>query len=223
MFLKGFSSILLGGISAVNLPSRRSSESRRKGTVVDRRNGMNLKAYIPIIALCTVTFAVSFAGGLWWELSQQDEWQTSESSAQNVKQSIAQRRTDKEKSDQESKADKERVKTDDEKDKPAEAEKTEEGSETRPDEVTPESPVAPNISPAVPSNAIRVRGGMKRMDMSNMSAEQRAQVEEAMRTARQAAARGGGRVISSVEISSDSDSSITVTDETEMIIAEPDN
>ena len=82
----------------------------------------------------------------------------------------------------------------------------------------------PNVTmPAVPSNAIRVRGGMKRMDMSNMSEEQRAKVEEAIRTARQAASREGGRVISSVEISSESDSSITVTDETEMIIVEPDN
>jgi len=56
-----------------------------------------------------------------------------------------------------------------------------------------------------------------------MSEEQRAKVEEAIRTARQAASREGGRVISSVEISSESDSSITVTDETEMIIVEPDN
>ena len=56
---------------------------------------MNLKAHVPIIALCGLTFLVSFAAGLWWEISQQDEWGTSESSAKDVKQSIAQRRTDK--------------------------------------------------------------------------------------------------------------------------------
>jgi len=175
------------------------------------------KAYVPIIAVCAATFAVSFAAGLWWELSQQDEWQTSASSARNVKQSIAQRRTDNEKSDQESK-------TDDEKDEPAKAEQSEEDSESPPDEVTPEPGDMPNVSqPAVPSNAIRVRGGMRRRDLSTLSEEQRARLFEMRRRTLETTSRDRAHTTSSGEISGESDSSITVIDETETIIAEPDN
>ena len=186
---------------------------------------MNLKAHLPIIALCAVTFAVSFAGGLWWELSQQEDWQTSAYSETDETQGIAKHPTNNDKTDRDSKDDTKQDKAaDDMKDQPAESEKSEGDSETPPDEVAPEPAVVPNVSPAgPPANAIRVRGGMRRMDMSNLSEEQRAKLEEAMRTAQQAAAREGGRIISSVEISSESDSSITVTDETEMIIVEPDN
>lgn len=192
---------------------------------------IKLKAYLPIIALCAVTFAVSFAGGLWWEMSQQEEWGTSESSGKDVNQSIAKRRTDKEKtkSEKESQTDTKQEKVAaDEKDKPAKPEKTVEGSETRPVEVTPEAGAVPNVSPtAVPSHAIRVPGGMKRLDMSTMSEEQRAQIAEAMRTAHEAAASGSGRIISSVEISSESESTFIIRGEEpsdgEAIIVEPDN
>jgi len=180
---------------------------------------MNLKVHLPIIALCGLTFAVSFAVGLWWEITQQEEWRTSESAAKDVNQSIAQRRTDKEKSkpEKEGQTDAKQEKPDDgEKDKPTE------DSESRPVEVTPETGVTPNISPAaVPGKGRRGRGG-RRIDMNNLPPEVRAKME-ARRAAMEARVRERGRVNSSVEISGESDSSIILTNETEKIIVEPDN
>lgn len=174
---------------------------------------MNLKAHLPIIALCGLTFAVSFAAGLWWDISQQNEWQASESTGQDVKQSIAKRQTDKEKtkSDKEGQTDTEQEKAPDgEKDKP---EKTTEDSDTLPAEVTPESGAVPNVSPAaVPSNAKHLSSGVK---MKAMSEEQRAKKMEAIQRALETAARIE-EIDSTVEISSEEPS------DGEVIFVEPD-
>lgn len=205
----------------MNLPLWRASESRRKGIVGDRRNGMNLKAHLPIIALCAVTFAVSFALGLWWEMSQWEEWGTSESYGKDVNQSVAKRWTDKEKtkSEKEGQTDAEQEKVAaDKKDEPAEVEKSEECSETRPVEVTLEPGVVPNISStAIPVevrlSVIKEPGGVKTIDLKNLSPEMRERITRI-------SPNEDGFVM--VEISSESDSSITITDEAEMIIVEPE-
>ncbi len=189
---------------------------------------MNLKAYMPIIALCAVTFALSFAVGLWWELSQQKEWQTTAYSATDDTKTIAKHTTDKEKSDRKSKTGKEPNKTDDDKkDQPTEAPKSEEDSQTPPVEGTPEPSVVPSISPAeTPANAIRLRGGMKQMDLNNLSEEQRARLLEARQKALETAARARAQAVSRMEISGDSESSI-ITDESPpdgaVILEEPEN
>jgi cytoskeletal protein RodZ len=187
----------------------------------NRSIAMNLKAHLPIIALCGLTFLVSFAAGLWWEIAQQDEW-----AAPDTQQSIAKRKavTDKPKSDQEEKSDteEEKVAADgkDEPDTPAE------DAESPPSETTPEPGVAPNISPAaVPGNALRVRDGLKGIDLSNMSPEDRARFEQARQRALETAARARA-TISTVEISGEPVSTVTITSEGPAeveVIVEPDN
>ena len=205
---------------AENLPIWRVSESRRKVTVGDRRMIMNLKAYLPIIALCGLTFAVSFAAGLWWEMSQQEEWAESD-----TQQSLAKRKavTEKPKSDDEkSNAEEENVAADkkDEPDTPAE------DAESRPSETTPEPVVAPNVSPAgPPANAKRIRGGVMLRDLSNIPEEQRVKIMEARQRALEYAARA--QEAAAVEISDESESTIDISGEGTpdggVIIIEPDN
>ena len=182
---------------------------------------MNLKAYLPIIALCGLTFAVSFAGGLWWEMSQQEEW-----AAPDTQQSLAKRKavTEKPKSDTDEKSDaeEENVAADkkDEPDTPAE------DAESRPSETTPEPVVAPNVSPAgPPANAKRIRGGVRLRDLSNIPEEQRVKIMEARQRALEYAARA--QEAAAVEISDESESTIDISGEGTpdggVIIIEPDN
>jgi len=182
---------------------------------------MNLKSHLPIIALCGLTFAVSFAAGLWWDMSQQEEW-----AAPDTQQSLANRKavTEKPKSDTEEKSDaeEENVASDkkDEPDTPAE------DAESRPSETTPEPVVAPNVSPAgPPANAKRIRGGVMLRDLSNLPEEQRVKIMEARQRALETAARAREAV--AVEISDDSESTIDISGEEipdgGVIIIEPDN
>jgi hypothetical protein len=208
---------------ALILPVRRASESRWKGIVGDRRTIMNLKAHLPIIALCGLTFAVSFAAGLWWELSQQEEWGTSASSGEDVNQSIAKRQTDKEKSksEKEGPTDTNQEKTVEEKDEPAESEGTEENTQIHPVHAATDGSPSAAPAPSVP-----VRGGRKRLDISNLPEEQRAKIMEARQRALETATRAR-EAITTVEISSDSESTIDIISEGpdggEVIIMEPDN
>lgn len=177
---------------------------------------MNLKAYLPIIALCALTFAVSFAAGLWWELSQQDEWQASESSGQDVKQSIAKQKafTEKPKSDTDEKSDAEEENA--AADKKDESDTPAEDAESRPSETTPEPVVAPNGSPAgPPANAKRIRGGVMLRDLSSIPEEQRVKIMEARQRALETSARA--QEAAAVEISSEGPS------DGEVIFVEPDN
>jgi len=162
---------------------------------------MNLKIHLPIIALCGLTFLVSFAAGLWWEIAQQDEWDTPQysSSAKDVISTVAKRQTntEKSKSDQEGKSDteEENVASDENNEPDAPSE----DSEPSPTKVTSEPGVESNVpSAAGPGRGRRGRDG-RRFDINNMPPEVRARME-----ARRAAMETRARVRelqSTVEIS----------------------
>jgi len=179
---------------------------------------MNLKAYLPIIALCGLAFLLSFAAGLWWEIAQQEERQALAPSAKNLKPALAQPRVDKEKSVRESQTDNEQDKADNNKDRQEKPELTKESSDDRPDEGSPE----PGAPPKAPTSTVPSNAQTRRDKIKDMSEEQRAKMAELRQKALETAARAG-EINATGEVSSEPIPVDEAPTEVEGIVREPDN